>query len=113
MPCDTGTDILVLKKEMEGKPIDLSLLTDGWNMKTGRWSPSAQALKKRAKEARQWLKTRPEKDIVVVTHGGFLHYFTEDWSGYKPTLGENSHHHFGRRNTDRSIRYRLGKRGIS
>ena len=22
---------------------------------------------------------RPEKEIVVVTHGTFLHYLTEDW----------------------------------
>jgi len=37
-------------------------------------------IEKRARKARQWLKARPEKEIVIVTHGGFLHYFTEDWS---------------------------------
>jgi broad specificity phosphatase PhoE len=36
-------------------------------------------LKERARAARRWLKARPEKEIVMVTHGGFLHYFTEDW----------------------------------
>jgi len=36
-------------------------------------------LKERARAARRWLKARSEKEIVMVTHGGFLHYFTEDW----------------------------------
>lgn len=45
----------------------------------GRYAPNNAALKSRARAARRWLKARPEKEIVVVTHGGFLHYFTEDW----------------------------------
>ncbi|KAL9131648.1 MAG: hypothetical protein Q9217_000459 [Psora testacea] len=87
VPCDTGTDIAVLRKEMEGKPIDLGRLTDGWNSNIGKWSPAAEAVKKRAREVRQWLKARPEKEIVVVTHGGFLHFITEDWAGYQEGLG--------------------------
>ena len=87
VPCDTGTDISVLKKEMEGKPVDLSRVMDGWNSKTGRWSPTGSAISERARQARQWLKARPEKVIVVVTHGGLLHYLTEDWTGYKQALG--------------------------
>lgn len=51
--------------------------TDG--IQTGRYAPTNEAIKNRAREARRWLKERPEKEIVVVTHGGFLHYFTEDW----------------------------------
>lgn len=45
----------------------------------GRYAPNNRALKERARAARRWLKARPEKEIVMVTHGGFLHYFTEDW----------------------------------
>jgi len=78
VPCDTGSDLSVLKKEMEGKPIDLSQVMEGWNGKTGKWAATAEAIEMRAREARQWLKSRPEKEIVMVTHGGFLHYFTED-----------------------------------
>ena len=26
-------------------------------------------------------------EIVVVTHGGFLHYFTEDWDGHEKFTG--------------------------
>ena len=77
---DTGSDVEVLQKEMQGKPVDLSLVPEGWNSKKGKWSPDSEAVEKRAKEARQWLKARPEREIVVTSHGGFLHFFTEDWS---------------------------------
>lgn len=46
---------------------------------SGRYVPTNRALKERARAARRWLKARPEKEIVMVTHGGYLHYFTEDW----------------------------------
>lgn len=68
-PCDTGSDLAALAKEFEGKPVDLGLVQEGWNSKTGKWEPSSSAVEKRAREARQWLMARPEKDIVVVTHG--------------------------------------------
>lgn len=62
----------------ESYPIGaLSLTLLGIQM--GRYAPNNAALKSRARAARRWLKARPEKEIVVVTHGGFLHYFTEDW----------------------------------
>lgn len=87
VPCDTGTDIEVLREEMKGKPVDLSRVKKGWNVKTGKWAPTADAIEKRAREARQWLRARPEDEIVVVTHGGFLHYFTEDWSDFSEAMG--------------------------
>lgn len=49
--------------------------------KKGKWAPSSNALLARARAARQWLKARPEKEIAVVSHGGFLHYLTNDWTG--------------------------------
>ncbi|KAH1691129.1 hypothetical protein KXV95_005950 [Aspergillus fumigatus] len=81
VPCDTGSDPEVLRKEMEEQeiPVDMSLVQEGWNSKTGRYAPTNEAIKNRARAARRWLKERPEKEIIVVTHGGFLHYFTEDW----------------------------------
>ena len=73
---------------MKDKPIDLSRVKEGWNSKTGKWAPTAGAIGNRAKEARQWLKARPEKEIVLVTHGGFLHYFTEDWTDFNKIMGK-------------------------
>lgn len=49
----------------------------------GKWAPSSDALINRARAARRWLSSRPEKELVVVCHGGFLHYLTQDWSGIK------------------------------
>lgn len=39
-------------------------------------------MKRRAAAMRDWIYNRPEKHIALVTHGGFLHYLTEDWTGY-------------------------------
>ncbi|KAF3898386.1 Phosphoglycerate mutase [Trichophyton interdigitale] len=79
VPCDTGSDLADLKKEVEekGLPVDLSLVPEDWNDK--RWSANAKSVTVRARAARQWLKARPEKHIAVVSHGGVLHYISEDW----------------------------------
>ena len=71
LPCDTGSSPEELAQEFSGKPIDFSLVTHGWNVKTGRWSPTKEAIAQRALEAREWLIRRPESEIVVVTHGNF------------------------------------------
>ena len=87
VPCDTGSDVAVLREEMKDKPVDLSRVEEGYNVKTGKWAPTADAIEKRAREARQWLKARPENEIVVVTHGGLLHYLTEDWEDFVQANG--------------------------
>ncbi|KAM5436470.1 hypothetical protein MferCBS31731_005748 [Microsporum ferrugineum] len=82
VPCDTGSDLADLKREVEekGLPVDLSLVPEDWNDKTKeKWSANAQSVTVRAREARRWLKARPEKHIAMVSHGGVLHYFSEDW----------------------------------
>ena len=83
LPCDRGSDVDLLQKEMDGKPVDLSLVHGEWNSKQGKWAPDHRSVELRARQVRQWLRARPEKEIVVVTHGGFLHYLTDDWSGTK------------------------------
>ncbi|TVY59116.1 putative phosphatase SPAC5H10.03 [Lachnellula cervina] len=97
LPCDTGSDPKKLLEEFgrDGK-VDLSLVHEGWNSKKGKWSPSASAIESRAREARLYLrtlgteavaKTNEDQHIVVVTHGGYLHYFTEDWDGHEKFTG--------------------------
>ena len=88
LPSDTGSDLDVLKEEMADKPVDLSLVHEGWNSKKDKWAPAPEAIEKRAGEARRWLKARPEKEVILVTHGGFLHYLTEDWSDSGTFIGE-------------------------
>ncbi|KXT17171.1 hypothetical protein AC579_339 [Pseudocercospora musae] len=87
LPCDTGSPKVKLEEEFADKPVDLSLVLEGWNCKRGKWSPTSQAIQARARAARKFLKTRQEENIVVVTHGGFLHYFTKDWDAFEQTAG--------------------------
>lgn len=74
----------------------MSLVTEGWNDKKGKWRPAASAIEARAKDARTWLHDLAKKEqertgedvhIAVVTHGGFLHYFTEDWDEHEKFVG--------------------------
>ena len=89
VPCDTGSDPEALKKEFASLPVDFGLVKDGWNSKAGKWAADSDALRARAKEVRQWLKARPEKEIVLITHGGFLHFLNEDWADYDKIKGKN------------------------
>ena len=99
LPCDTGSSLEKLQKEFsegeyEGK-LDLHLITPGWNNKQGRWSPASHAIEARALDARVFLlnlskENNPhseDREIIVVTHGGYLHYLTEDWDGYGKFTG--------------------------
>lgn len=77
--------------------MDLRYVPDDWNSKVGRWSPAAHHIERRARSARLFLRAladqslalKPEQDveIVVVTHGGYLHYFTDDWDGAGKFVG--------------------------
>jgi len=69
LPCDTGSPLEELTKEFAGKPVDFGSVMEGWNSKTGKFAPKPCAIEARAREARLWLKARPEKEIVVVFHG--------------------------------------------
>ncbi|ODM19372.1 hypothetical protein SI65_05990 [Aspergillus cristatus] len=81
LPCDSGSDLETLEKEVleNNLPVDLSLVSSGWHVKTRRYAPDDEAIRARARDARRWLKARPEKEIVLVAHGGLLHFLTEDW----------------------------------
>ncbi|CAG8978019.1 hypothetical protein HYALB_00000689 [Hymenoscyphus albidus] len=97
LPCDTGSAPSILAAEFgPSGTVDLSLVHEGWNTNTGRWLPSASAIEARAREARIFLrklgqegvaKTGVDQHVVVVTHGGYLHYLTEDWDGHEKFTG--------------------------
>ncbi|KAL8888414.1 MAG: hypothetical protein Q9192_006181 [Flavoplaca navasiana] len=87
LPCDTGSNLVKLKEMFKNKPVDLTLLPEDWDSKVGKWAPEREAIERRCRDARQWLKTRGEKAIIVVTHGGLLHYLTEDWAGCEKFQG--------------------------
>lgn len=91
-PCDIGSDPDILRciVEKEKWPVDLSFVKDGWNQKKarGRYSHSNDAIRVRARDTRLFLRETlrglvsngdDNAEIVLVTHGGFLHYLTDDW----------------------------------
>lgn len=94
-PCDTGSAPEVIRAEY-GAWADCGLVEEGWNDKTSpgsKWAPRVDALEERAREARVWLRELARKsggeddEIVVVTHGGFLHFLTQDWDGMDLSRG--------------------------
>ncbi|KAJ5762515.1 uncharacterized protein N7511_005897 [Penicillium nucicola] len=62
--------------------LDVALMDEMWNSKTGVYAHTLSAIRKRAADLRSWLWSRPEEHVALVTHGGFLHYLMEDWAGY-------------------------------
>ncbi|KAF2730304.1 phosphoglycerate mutase family protein-like protein [Polyplosphaeria fusca] len=95
LPCDTGHSLDELQKmlpqilpdDFDVSKINMDAVEDGWNSKTGYWAFEHVALKQRAADLRSWLFRRQEQHILLVTHGAFLHYLTEDWTGDDPNRG--------------------------
>ncbi|KAF2638393.1 phosphoglycerate mutase-like protein [Massarina eburnea CBS 473.64] len=96
--CDIGLpkpDLLQSLDELfpnESRQFDLSRVNldaveEGWNSKSGYWAASKSRVAERAADLRSWLFQRPEAHILLVTHGAFLHYLTEDWTGDDPIRG--------------------------
>ena len=69
-PCDRGRSVDLLKKEYPS--FDFDDVGSEWPTKTGRIAFTPEAVEKRAIGCRQWLSSRPEKVIAVVSHGAFL-----------------------------------------
>jgi broad specificity phosphatase PhoE len=79
-PANTPSDIERLKKEY-GDVVNFERCIETYsdfNTKQGLWAPDGGSLKARALELRRFLCSRPEQDIVVVSHGEFLHYVSGD-----------------------------------
>jgi broad specificity phosphatase PhoE len=99
-PCDTGSDVSIIRDfaKEQNWPVDLSLLTSNWNIKsmTGRYSPQSDAINARAKAVRQLLRLKARElaasgdrdcQIALVAHGDVLHYITGDWEHADKRMG--------------------------
>ncbi|KAJ4371154.1 hypothetical protein N0V83_004370 [Neocucurbitaria cava] len=67
--------------------VDASAVTQGWNSKQGYWAYTKEAISTRAADFRNFLFQRPEAQIILVTHGAFAHFLTEDWDVDDPMTG--------------------------
>ncbi|KAI0469061.1 phosphoglycerate mutase-like protein [Xylaria cf. heliscus] len=92
-PCDVGSDVEKLKNEF-GDLVDFEQLTEDWNKKTpdSKYYPDPNKLEARARSTRLWLRdlikdAGDDAQVVLVTHGGILHFITEDWRGIDPGRG--------------------------
>ena len=90
--CDIGSNPSTLRQVIAKNtwPVDLTLVKNGWNVKTleSRYSPHSDAINTRARDTRLFLRRsirklvqdgNPNPEVVLVAHGGFMHYFTGDW----------------------------------
>ncbi|KAM0545359.1 hypothetical protein ACHAPJ_011431 [Fusarium lateritium] len=89
-PCDTGSHIELLKRDFPHL-LDLSHVPEAWTTVHDwvSWEVKLGQLKERAVGARAALQQlarslEENEHVVVVTHGAFLHFLTEDYYGVKP-----------------------------
>ncbi|KEY70745.1 hypothetical protein S7711_03240 [Stachybotrys chartarum IBT 7711] len=86
VPSDTGSEVDKLRAEF-GDKLDPARVRDTWTDKKSRdspFEPTMEKLTQRGREARLALREIAgdgDGHIVVVTHGGFLHFLTDDWHG--------------------------------
>jgi broad specificity phosphatase PhoE len=86
-PCDTGSDKAKIQDEF-GSKLDVSRVRDDWTDKgkNSPFEPTVNKLIARAHQARLALRdiakqAGDDAHIAVVSHGGFLHFLTDDWHG--------------------------------
>lgn len=87
LPCDTGSAAEVLSRKF-GKTVDVTRLREGWNTPevTTSWQNKEDLLIARAERARADLfdaikDLNEDSHVVLVSHGAFLHFVTDDYSG--------------------------------
>ncbi|OTA88702.1 hypothetical protein M434DRAFT_398946 [Hypoxylon sp. CO27-5] len=96
-PSSTGSSKVALQFLYKG--LDLSALSDDWHLKGSDtpFAPNVEKVEARAKVARNWLRMlalklvedgNEDAHIVVVTHGEFAHWLTDDFIGVD--YGRNS-----------------------
>ncbi|KAF4979989.1 hypothetical protein FZEAL_3916 [Fusarium zealandicum] len=84
-PCDVGSPVAKVQSEFKGRA-DYAGVEETWCDKGpgSQYEPTLQNLMARGKTARRTLREIAgdgDEHIVVVSHGGFLHFLTDDWHG--------------------------------
>lgn len=82
-PCDTGSPVAKVQAEF-GARADFSRVDDSWLDKGpgSVYEPTLERLLARGRESRRTLRElagKGDDHIVLVSHGGILHFITDDW----------------------------------
>lgn len=77
-PCDKGVPRKELEQISEFAGFNFDMLTPDWTSKEGFYAPDRDAIFRRARSVRQYIRERSEKEIVLVAHGDFLRQITGD-----------------------------------
>lgn len=93
-PCDKRHNISEIQQQFPG--VDFGLIesdVDAWWKADVREAP--ECMRARGRQFAQWLMTRPEKHIAVVSHSGFLYAFFQNFGeGYGISMKNEMHKHF-------------------
>jgi len=94
--CDTGSDQAILQTAFP--KLNFEELGNGWPSKKGIFSAGDEVVHERAKKVRSSLNVRSEqlknskkRDIVIVTHGVFMKFLTEESDIDLPKAGWKSY----------------------
>jgi broad specificity phosphatase PhoE len=84
-PNDTGSSVEALRAEF-GDAVDVSCVSAAWTDKGegSFFAPEIEQVVARAAVARNALRALAgdgDGHVVCVTHGGFVHFLTDDWEG--------------------------------
>ncbi|KAI5924191.1 histidine phosphatase superfamily [Camillea tinctor] len=92
-PSDTGSPLHELKEEYDPF-VNWAFVSENWFLKgpATRFAPVKEKVEERARIARVKLRelacrAGPDAHILVVTHGAFAHFLTQDFLGLKPGKG--------------------------
>lgn len=100
---DTGSSREALEAKSEFAGFNFSELPSDWTSKRGFWAADPESIRKRAQWVRQWLRDRPEKDIVLVAHGDILRNITAGPKGPSDYPWKNAEvriYHFDKKSVD-------------
>lgn len=76
-PCDTGSEVETLQAEFP-EVVDFDHVKQGWWHHEQELAVDPASLNARAAKLRRFIRERPEKEVVLVSHGFFNHYLTGD-----------------------------------
>jgi broad specificity phosphatase PhoE len=96
LPCDTGSERHVLEKDFPN--LTLEELGEGWQAKAGQYAADDDSVTLRAARTREKLKHlsvalrgNERRDIVVVTHGMFMKFLSDEGDIDLPKAGWKSY----------------------